>query len=145
MLGPTQIRIRRSWWLIFSVVLRVHLMPLIGSPAVSSFISFSISAITLGVFFRGLASPAGTPNGFGLQLALEQLPPSLGDGMNVQAGHFRNPSISTPPEQHRFQPREEPALAFIQQAEQQYQGRLALVQREVSALLLWRGWARLTG
>src|SRR3990172_2449899 len=42
---------RRSWRRILSVVLCVHLMPVMGSPAVSSFINRSISAITWGVFF----------------------------------------------------------------------------------------------
>ena len=98
MLGLTQMRIWRSWRLIFPAALRAHLMPLIGSPAVSSFINRSISAVTAGVFFHGMATAAGPPDPFYEPLAFEQLMPSLGDGMNVQAGHLRDPSISTPSE-----------------------------------------------
>jgi hypothetical protein len=68
-------------------------------------------------------------------LAFEQIMPSHGNGMNVQAGHPRDPSISTPSEQHRLEPREETPLALVEQAEKQHQGSLALIEGAVASLL----------
>src|SRR3989304_8486918 len=59
--------------------------------------------------------------------------------MNVQAGHLRDASIPTPSEQHGFQTSAEATLALVKQAEEQYESGLALVERAVSALLLFRG------
>lgn len=64
--------------------------------------------------------------------------------MNIQAGHLRNASISTPSEQHRLEPGEETALALVKQTEEQDESRLALVERAGSALLLFRRRASLT-
>ena len=83
------------------------------------------------------------PDALGEQLAFEQLPPPLGDRVNIETRDLCEVSISSPAEQHRLQTSEEPALALIQRAEKQYQGRLALVEREGAALLLFRGSADL--
>jgi hypothetical protein len=61
-----------------------------------------------------MATAAAQPDPSCEPLAFEQLMASLGDGMNVQAGHPRDPSISTPSEQHRLEPREETPLALVE-------------------------------
>ena len=65
--------------------------------------------------------------------------------MNVQAGHPRDPSISTPSEQHRLEPREETPLALVEQAEKQHQGSLALIECAVASLLQRRRRTGLPG
>src|SRR3989304_5867600 len=60
-LGDLWMAAEASSRLTFSVVLRVHLRPPMGSPAVSSSRSFSMARITSGVFFRAVGDrrPAG--------------------------------------------------------------------------------------
>jgi hypothetical protein len=40
--------------------------------------------------------------------------------MNIQTGHLRDPSISTPSEQHRLAPCEKPALPLVEEAEEHH-------------------------
>src|ERR1700674_219410 len=101
---------------ILAVVLRVHLSPPIGSPAVSCFISSSMRAITAGVFFHCLAATASLADPFNLDVLLHQLSPPPGHGANIESEQRGDPRVAAASRLQGFQPSVEASLLLIEHA-----------------------------
>jgi hypothetical protein len=84
--------------------------------------------MTCGVFFQRRTSRAWTPNSLDLHVALEQLGSALGDGVDIQPGQLGDASVPAMSQAQGLEPGIQSALALVQRAEEQDDGRSCLVR-----------------
>ena len=94
----------RSSAAILAVVRRVHLSPVMGSPAVSG---HRCGRGSRAFFFRGLAPAAGAAHAVGGDIALDELAPSAGDGGHIEAEQRGDSRVAAPAALQGLQPGEQ--------------------------------------
>ncbi len=115
------------------VVRRDQRKPVMGSPAVSCSSRQWRTAIMSGVFSRRSTTPARAARSAADHILIQQLLPTAGHGMYVQAQEIAEQSVAAVAQADGFQPGKQSALLFVEQAIEQKDGSLEFIGRSLEA------------
>jgi hypothetical protein len=113
------------------VVRRDQRKPVMGSPAVSCSSRQWRTAIRSGVFFRRSTTTPGAARAAADHILIQQLLPTAGHGMHVQAQEISEQSVPAVAQADGLQPGKQAALLFIEQAIEQQDGGLEFMGRSL--------------
>jgi len=113
------------------VVRRDQRKPVMGSPAVSCSSRPWRTAVRSGFFSRRSSTHAGAARSAADHILIQQLLPTPGDGMHVQAQEVAEQSVPAMAQADGLQPGKPSALLFIEQAIEQQDGSLEFMGRSL--------------